>query len=370
MRSSLRFALLFAILILASACNIGVPDARVSATPEIELIATLPPSPRPSPTATVVTPIATRPVIELATAALSETAAPTALTASATPTARFLEYLVNEGETLFYIIQLPQHGYGYEPNVAAAVVALNDNLRNADDLRPGQTILIPRPTLTPTPVDAEATQALLASLGVDNSSGAELQAGSAVGCHDVIANDSMVGIAVQYNTTLEILSDLNRNLNWSGCNFTQPSGGPDCGPALGIGQCVNVPFPTPLPTKVPTPTGAETATPTPTMAAPRQLYPPAGDDVPAGGLTLRWLGLAGISDADVYLVEIVDQTQNREHRDVTRANAYRVPAAFSPADNRPHIAQWRVSVAGQDDQGRYYLVGAPGAWRSFTWASA
>ncbi len=372
MRLALARSALFALLIFANGCNIGLPDARPTATVEVEPIATIAASPRPTATLTrsPITPPATPQQIELATPPHAEPTAPPTAAASPTPTSLYIEYLVNQGETLFYIIQLPEHGYGYEPNVAATVVALNVNLRNADDLRPGQTILLPRPTLSPTPVDAEATQALLASLGVDNSSGAELQAGSTVGCHNVVANDSMIGIAIEYNTTLEILSDLNRDLNWSGCNFTQPSGGPDCGPALSIAQCIRVPLPTPLPTKIPTPTGAETATPTPTKMAPRLLIPAAGADISGDALALHWVGINGMNPAHVYLVEVIDQTQRREHRDVSSTNIYRLPLALAPADNQPHIMQWRVSVAARDDQGRYYFAGAPGEWRSFTWRPA
>ena len=359
------------IVVVVAGCNISGPDTRPTATDEVEVIATVASSPAPTGTATAVeaTPVATRRVVEVATVLPSDTPAPPSPAVTATSTSLYIEYFVQEGETLFYIIQLPEHGYGYEPNVAATVVALNDNISNADGLRPGQTILIPRPTLTPTPVNAEATQALLESIGVDNSSGAELQAGSSVGCHDVVANDSMVGIAVQYNTTLEILSDLNRNLNWSGCNFTQPSGGPDCGPALGIGQCIRVPFPTPLPTKIPTPSGDETATPTATKMAPRLLHPVDGDNVGSVGLVLQWVGLSGMGSEDVYLIELIDQTLKQELRDVTKTNAYRVPEAFAPVDGQPHLVQWRVSVARQDNQDRYFIVGAQGEWRSFRWQS-
>ena len=268
---------------------------------------------------------------------------------------------------MFYILQLPQHGYGYEPDVAATVVALNDNIPNADSLRGGITILIPRPTATFTEVGVEATQELLATIGADDSSGAVLPAGATVGCHPVLAGDSMVSIAVEYRITLEILSDLNRDVNWSGCNFTQPSGGPDCRPTLRIGECIRVPVPTPLPTRFPTPTGDETATPTATKLAPRLLYPPDGAILTPEPLIIRWVGLSGMNEVDEYLIELVDQTINQSLRQVTRANSYRVPDAFMPNDGQAHTVQWRVTVARQFGAGTYHYVGAQGDWRIFHW---
>ncbi len=351
--------LLAAGLLSAVGCNISQPIppqptdvARAIATTESPSSVT----PSPSPSA---------PVVTLAVATLAPTA--TAPPASPTATSVYFEYLVNDGETMYYILQLPEHGYGYEPNVAATVVALNPNIPAADSVRGGITILIPRPTLTPTPLGAEATQEFLATIGADDVSGVVLPAGARIGCHIVEAGDAIIGVAVQNNTTLEILHGLNRDLNWFGCNFTLPSGGENCAPNLSIGQCVRVPLPTPLPTKFPTPTGDETATPTATKLAPRVLHPADQASVPHGPLLIQWVGVAGMNQYDEYLVELVDQSDNRALRQVTRANSFRVPSAFVPADGKNRVIQWRVSVARADDHGVYNYVGAEGDWRAFTW---
>ncbi len=367
-----RLALLLFLFIpwLAAGCNISMPDARLSPTIEIELIETA--SPAPSATSTLASPAPSPTVapVQIVTPepSATEPQAPPAPEPSAT--SPFFKYIVQEGETLFYIIQLPQHGYSYEPNVAATVVALNDNIRDADSVIGGITILIPRPTATATPAGAQATQALLATIGLDDSSGAVLDSGATVGCHDVVAGDSMVAIAHTYNTTLEILSDLNRGeVNWYGCNFKEPAGGPDCRPTLNIGQCVRVPKPTPTPTKPPTPTGNETATPTATKLAPRLLHPADGAIIAPAALTLHWVGLTGLNPAEVYLLELIDQTANTAFRQVTRANSFRIPEAFLPADGRPHLLQWQVTVARMNDLGEYFYVGAPGAVNTFQWQS-
>ncbi len=355
---------------LAAGCNINMPDAQPSPTVEIEAIVTASPVPSATYSPVPSTPSPTAAPVQIATPEASATDPPASPSPEPSATSPFFEYIVQEGETLFYIIQLPQHGYAYEPNVAATVVALNDNIRDADSVIGGITILIPRPTATATPPGAQATQALLATFGLDDSSGAVLDAGASVGCHDVVAGDSMVTIAHTYNTTLEILSDLNRGeVNWYGCNFKEPAGGPDCRPTLNIGQCVRVPKPTPLPTKAPTPTGNETATPTATKIAPRLLHPADGAVTAATALTLHWVGIAGLNPADVYLLELIDQTANAAFRQVTRANSFRVPEAFIPADGQTHLVQWQVTVARKNDQGEYYYVGAPGAVNTFQWQS-
>lgn len=352
---------------LATGCNISQPRIGPSPTNESEVIVTV--APQPQATATPVSPtaISTASAVVALTASPIHTPAATIVAESPTATLPYIEYLVGEGETLFYILQLPQHGYGYEPNVAATVVALNANIPNADSVRGGITIRIPRPTLTPTPPGAQATQELLASIGADDSSGVVLASGATVGCHIVEAGDAIIGVAVQNNTTLEILHGLNRDLNWFGCNFTLPSGGENCAPNLSIGQCVRVPLPTPLPTKFPSPTGRETATPTATKLAPRLIYPLDGQSVPHAPLLIQWVGLSGMNDRDEYLVELVDQRTNQPLRNVTRTNSFQVPPAFMPNDGQPHDMQWRVSVAQVDDQGIYSYVGEEGKWRSFRW---
>lgn len=364
MMRRLMLALLASALMAITGCNINQPEQPPAPTDVIEIISTTeaPPTrmPSPAPTSTIAP-------LEIATQAPSDTPMPATPAASPTATSIYFEYLVNEGETMYYILQLPQHGYGYEPNVAATVVALNANIPDADSVRGGISILIPRPTLIPTSLGAESTQEFLATIGADDSSGVVLPAGATVGCHTVEAGDAIIGVAVQHNTTLEILHGLNRDLNWFGCNFTLPSGGENCAPYLSIGQCVRVPLPTPLPTKFPTPTGDETATPTATKLAPRLLYPPDGAIVPAGPLLIQWVGLAGINETDEYLIELVDQTLNQSLRQVTRTNSFRVPAAFLAADGQTHLIQWRVSVARSNAQGVYNYVGAEGEWRSFEW---
>ena len=143
------------IVVVVAGCNISGPDTRPTATDEVEVIATVVSSPAPTGTATAVeaTPVATRRVVEVATVLPSDTPAPPSPAVTATSTSLYIEYFVQEGETLFYIIQLPEHGYGYEPNVAATVVALNDNISKRRWFATGSDNLD-----TETDLDADAGQ--------------------------------------------------------------------------------------------------------------------------------------------------------------------------------------------------------------------
>ena len=134
MMSRLAHLLFLLVPLLVAGCNINAPDSLPSPTFEVEALATV--SPLPSPTRTELPAVAspTSPAVQLITQEPTATEIPPSPAPSPTATSPFFEYLVQEGETLFYIIQLPQHGYSYEPNVAATVVALNDNIRDADSV--------------------------------------------------------------------------------------------------------------------------------------------------------------------------------------------------------------------------------------------
>lgn len=368
---------MFAIaLLLLSACNMNNPN--IVPTPTVQSIVTAIPTTIPMATSL---PISDTPIVPIETAIPTEqpqistatmTNTPQPPTQTSIPTATFgpFEYVIQPDDTLMYIIQLPQHGYDYELDVAQEVVDLNENMTSIDFLPPvGNTILVPRPTSTATPIGAEATQTIQAVIGVDNSTGALLASGSSVGCYEVEEDDSLVSIASDYNTTLEILSQLNSDLNWFGCDFQLPSGGPECNPTIQIAQCINVPQPTPIPTYTPTPSGNETPTPTPTYLAPRMLYPVNGVVVPPGRFDLQWVGVTGLTADDEYLVEMTDVTSGQKLLQVTESTSFTMLDTFVPTDGQAHTIQWRVSVARQNESGVYGYVGGTGDWRVFEWMS-
>lgn len=378
MRLLKTWIIMVAMMLLLAACNMNDPNNVPTPTVQSEVTFTPTDMPSVTPTPTVAdsapteTPSPTLAVVEpqLATTTMTDTPPPP--TEIPLPTATFgpFEYVIQQDDTLMYIIQLPQHGYGYELGVAQQVVALNENMSSIDFLPAvGSTILIPRPTSTATPEGLSATETALEDLGFDTTAGPPLASGSLVGCYEVLEDDSLVSIASDYDTTLEILSQLNTDLSWFGCDFTQPAGGPQCNPTIQIGQCINVPQPTPVPSNTPTPSGDETATPTPIYPAPRMLYPVNGIVVPPGRFDLQWIAVAGLREGDDYLVEITDVTSGQKLLQVTQSTTFTMPESFVPSDGQSHTIQWRVSVARQNDAGVFGYAGGEGNWRAFEWLS-
>jgi hypothetical protein len=181
--------------------------------------------------------------------------------------------------------------------------------------------------------------------------------------------DTIVGIAERNSTTLPIVATLNPQLQFYGCDFTNPSGGPNCNVSLKLGEMVNVPALTPTPTLSPTISGSETPTPTPTYSAPTLFFPPQDASVGARAFQLEWLSVGVLKDKEVYLVEIQDETAGTQHVDVSASTSYDLPQDMVPSDGQTHTVHWRVSVAAPNDQGQYRYIGAQGDWRTFHWQS-
>jgi hypothetical protein len=185
--------------------------------------------------------------------------------------------------------------------------------------------------------------------------------------------DVPVGIAEEYNTTLEILSMNNPQLNWGGCNFTLLSGGPDCRPNLQPDQCINVPLPTPTPAPTQTPSGDETATPTPTFAPPRIVSPQEGVTLSAGRVSLSWATAGILAPDETYLIEVVDRTLNSEPWvRTTRSHSIPLDESLIPTSGSTHTIEWRVTVVQEtpgDEANTVQFVGGSGNWHTFYWQS-
>jgi spore germination protein YaaH len=83
--------------------------------------------------------------------------------------------------------------------------------------------------------------------------------------------DTLVAIAVRFDTALQTLAELNPQIDFSDCDFTRLSGGLNCVVSLTVGDTLNVPLHSELATPLaitPTPTpiadATNTADPTPT----------------------------------------------------------------------------------------------------------
>jgi hypothetical protein len=224
--------------------------------------------------------------------------------------------------------------------------------------------------MTPTPESFTPSPVVVIGQGIAPTSPATgLNVDAPIIGHTVVEGQTIVDIAVNYDTTLEVLAVLNPDISFQGCNFEIPSGGPNCGPLLRVGQVVMVPAPTPTPTLSPTPSGSETPTLTPTFAAPRVISPPQGAVVPARVFRLEWVSVGVLQPEEMYLVQITDITSGTAHNDVTRSTSLLLPESMIPSDGQIHVINWTVSVARPNVDGVYRVISGQPEARTFNWQS-
>ncbi len=361
MRQKLQQLNPFAAIVLFALAACSPPSPIATQTAIVEAL--VPPSPVPSTTPSV-TATQAAPVI---TPSLSPSPSllPPTETPLPSPTQGPVEYIIQPGDTLGFIIQQPPFNYR-SFDVIREILRLNPTIPNADRLPPpGTIILIPLPTLTATSEVTSLTATAQAVIPQVN-----LPVSTNITAHTVREGETILGIAEQYRTTLRILNDLNPELIFINCDFSIPSGGESCSVLIGVGTPVFVPAPTATPTLSPTPSGLETATPTPTFAAPLVSFPPQAAVIQGNAtFSIQWVSVGVLLPGQVYLVQFESVADGVTFNDVTRANSYRVPPTLAPANEQSRDIRWRVSVAQQNPDGLYDIIGATGEWRSFTWTT-
>jgi len=213
----------------------------------------------------------------------------------------------------------------------------------------GTVLKIPQPTPTPSP---EPTVTLMAAEATE-------QACDRI-AYTVQANDTLAGIALNYNVELQAIKDFNQ----------MPSD------TVFVGQVLTIPLCRRLPTPGPTPT----ATPPPPYPAPNLLLPRDGEyfSLTNDSVTLQWASVGQLRENEFYQVIVEDLTDSTgTKRLVGYANdtKYIIPLTFRPNDTLPHIMRWGVSVVRQTgtDAGSnpiYLSGGAASDRRYFTWSGA
>lgn len=315
-----------------------------------------------------------RPTVEL------ETVTPAPPTPTPLPTEGPCEYTVQQGDDLITLAYRCGHR---SLDIMPEILRLN-NLPAPEAIQVGQTLLIPRPTPAPDPAGAQAAPSTqdtanasgAASLFVVESNAtpppatriptATLLPG--IQWHIVQPQESMVGIMYQYNTSAEVLSQINPEIPFSLCDFQYDTGGDTCMVYLQPGQQIRVPAPTPTPTLSPTPSGSETATPTatatfnaPSLISPNDRARFGANDI----VTLRWMTTGVLGAGDAYRVSLEDLTTGQSYSADTSELFLILPSGWQGQDGQPHDFRWSIGlVLAGSDQLRYETP-----TRTFTWNS-
>lgn len=250
-----------------------------------------------------------------------------------------IEYVVRANDTCGYIAVL------YDVTVRS-IADINNLPPDCGVLSVGQTILVPQPTPTATPL---ATSTTSANVATQEACGTlEYRVGD---------NDTLSGIAINYNISVETLRTYNG----------LPSNN------IFTGQIIVIPLCERLPTAGPTPT----ATNPPPFAAANLLLPADGAIFTGVNdtITLQWSAIGGMQQNESYAVIVEDLTEGQGKKlvDYTADTKYIVPATFRPAENSPHIIRWWVQPvrqSGTTDSGDTIWVpaGAQSVPRVFAWS--
>lgn len=309
-----------------------------------------------------------------------DTVTPAPPTPTPLPTEGPCEYTVQPGDDLITLAYRCGHR---SLDIMPEILRLN-NLSAAEAIQAGQTLLIPRPTLASDPAGAQAAPATqdpanansVASLFVAEANATPVPATRiptatllpGIQWHIVLPQESMVGIMYQYNTSAEVLSQINPEIPFSLCDFQYDTGGDTCMVYLQPGQQIRVPAPTPTATLSPTPSGSETATPTatatfnaPSLISPNDRARFGVNDI----MTLRWMSTGVLGPGDAYRVSLEDMTAGQSYSADTGELFMILPSGWQGQDGKPHDFRWSIGlVLAGTDQLRYETPA-----RIFTWNS-
>jgi LysM repeat protein len=250
-----------------------------------------------------------------------------------------IEYKIQENDSCLSI------AYYYNVTMKS-ITDLNNLDADCGVLSVGQTILIPQPTPTASPV---ATM----TLSIDQATEEACQKIT----YNVGENDTLSGIAANYNVsvdTLKVYNGLTSNNIYSG-------------------QAIVIPLCERLPTEGPTPT----ATNPPPYAATNLLLPADGAVFTGSNdsITLQWAAIPGMLEGEAYAVTIEDLTEGQGKKlvDYATDTKYIVPVSFRPAESSPHVIRWWVQPvrqSGTTESGDTIWVpaGSASSPRVFTWS--
>lgn len=284
------------------------------------------------------------------------------------PTATFTpgphEYVVQAGDTCWDIAYRFGH---FDPGVISAIETLN-GAGTCSALRQGDTIAIPRPTATPTPVGADLTQTAVATAAPPQIT-LDVGPSFALQSYVVQEGDTLSSIAIIHDSSLQQICELNplpNGIDCGACVWESPNCCCTRPIVLSAGKEINVPAPTPTPTFTPTFTGSETPTTTPTHRAPLPTYPLAGATV-SGAVRLTWVAAGVLAEDEHYLVTVRNEDSGAIFNVATRQLSLDIPTGYLPNDGQTYTFVWQVGVVRFGEDGLFHPVGAIVPPQPFTW---
>jgi hypothetical protein len=178
--------------------------------------------------------------------------------------------------------------------------------------------------------------------------------------YTVQANDTLSGIAGNYNVSIRAIMDYN--------GMTSET--------VFLGQVLIIPLCERLPTAGPSPT----ATLPPPHPAPNLLLPQDGAPFTLANdtVSLQWAAVGELRENEYYQVIVEDITEGSGTvRTVAtvKDTKYIVPTSFRPSEPIPHIMRWWVQVVRQsgttiNGEVDYQPAGALSTPRDFSWSGA
>nr|MBN1229633.1 LysM peptidoglycan-binding domain-containing protein [Anaerolineae bacterium] len=281
----------------------------------------------------------------------TDTPAPPVPTATLEP----YQWVVSEGETLYYILQ--QVGY-FTLDIVPEILALN-GMVDENDLHPYQVLSIPRQTPTPgapPPTIDGSGETVTTPDGDYQSCSPENRCLSPDGqywMHEVVEGDTCSGLAFQYTT---VVGDIIRDNGLTDSCFISP------GDILKIYIRVTL-----TPTLTPTGGPDSTATPTPTLMPPTLFAPANGASIAAeDSVVLQWAATQPLGAGLYYLVVLRNVETGDEYEYVTRSNALRVPQDVQGAAGQVTRFEWWVVIVAGDTTGSPVISGDGGIFQ-FNW---
>ena len=262
---------------------------------------------------------------------------PTA-TASPLPSPTPLSYIVREGDTCLAI------AFTFNTSVQSIVI---ENGLSADctNLSVGQSLLVPQPTPTQTPIATNTPSSQQATIEACDKA-----------FHVVQENETLSIIALIYEVPMESI------MEWSGKSVDTAF----YGETLTIPLCLRRSV-----------AGATvTPSPAPDYPAPELLRPRNGEafTLAKDTVSLQWAAVSELRENESYLVSIMDITSGTSKEIVVsvRDTKYLIPESLRPKDDLPHIFRWSVVPVAQigvneDGSPRYRESGPRSQPSYFSW---